>query len=125
MNFYIASSFQNKHLVQFVASQLKEEGWHHTYNWTQNERATNREQLQKIGQAEKQAIQNADVFLLLLDGGNGSHTELGMAIALEKKIYMYHKNNPLQTTFYHLPEVDIFQGEVEEFVSYVMNKGDA
>ncbi|PDY00963.1 group-specific protein [Bacillus pseudomycoides] len=125
MNFYIASSFQNKHLVQFVASQLKEAGWHHTYNWTQNERATNREQLQKIGQAEKQAIQNADVFLLLLDGGNGSHTELGMAIALKKKIYMYHKNNPLQTTFYHLPEVDIFQGEVEEFVSYVMNKGDA
>lgn len=53
MNFYIASGFQNKHLVQFVASQLKEAGWHHTYNWTQNERATNRAQLQKIGQAEK------------------------------------------------------------------------
>lgn len=58
MNFYIASGFQNKHLVQFVASQFKKVGWHHTYNWTQNERATNREQLQKIGQAEKQAIMN-------------------------------------------------------------------
>ncbi|WP_243524425.1 nucleoside 2-deoxyribosyltransferase [Bacillus pseudomycoides] len=125
MNFYIASGFQNKQLVQFVASKLKEIGWYHTYDWTQNERAINREQLQKIGQTEKQAIQEADVFLLLLDGGSGSHTEFGMAIALEKKIYMYHKNNPLQTTFYHLPEVDIFQGEVEEFVSYVMNKGDA
>ncbi|MBO1579121.1 nucleoside 2-deoxyribosyltransferase [Bacillus sp. XF8] len=125
MNFYIASGFQNKHLVQFVANKLQEAGWRHTYDWTQNERATNREQLQKIGQAEKQAIQKADVFLLLLDGGNGSHTELGMAIALEKKVYLYHKNNPLQTTFYHLPEVSIFQGELEEFISYVMNKGDA
>ncbi|KEK26184.1 nucleoside 2-deoxyribosyltransferase [Bacillus gaemokensis] len=125
MNFYIASGFQNKHLVQFVANKLKEAGWHHTYDWTQNEKATNREQLQKIGQAEKQAIQEADVFLLLLDGGSGSHTELGMAIALEKKVYLYHRNNPLQTTFYYLPEVNIFQGEVEEFISYVMNKGDA
>ncbi|PFE05578.1 group-specific protein [Bacillus cereus] len=124
MNFYIASSFQNKHLVQFVASKLKEIGWHPTYDWTQNERATNRKQLQKIGQAERQAIQAADVFLLLLDGGNGSHIELGMAIALEKKVYLYHKNNLLQTTFYHLPEVKIFEGDVAGFVSYVMNQGD-
>ncbi|WP_459499441.1 nucleoside 2-deoxyribosyltransferase [Bacillus sp. C1] len=125
MNFYIASSFQNKNLVQFVASKLKEMGWHHTYDWTQNERATNREQLQKIGQAERQAIQLADVFLLLLDGGNGSHIELGMAIALEKEIHLYHENNPLQTTFYHLPEVGIFQGDVDRFISYVTNKGEA
>ncbi len=85
MNFYIASSFQNKDLVRFVASKLKEIDWKHTYDWTQNERAVQKEQLQKIGQAEKQAIQEADVFLLWLDGGYGSHIELGMAIALEKK----------------------------------------
>ena len=54
----------------------------------QNERAVNQEQLREIGQAEKNAIKEADVFLLILDGGNGSHTEFGMAIALEKR-YMY------------------------------------
>ena len=48
----------------------------------------NQEQLREIGQAEKNAIKEADVFLLILDGGNGSHTEFGMAIALEKR-YMY------------------------------------
>lgn len=89
MKFYIASGFQNKHLVRFVSSQLKEVGWQHTYDWTKNERATNREQLQKIGEEEQEAIREADVFLLILEGGNGSHTELGMAIALEKKIYIY------------------------------------
>lgn len=64
MKFYIASGFQNKHLVRFVSSQLKEVGWHHTYDWTKNERATNREQLQKIGEEEQKAIREADVFLL-------------------------------------------------------------
>ena len=86
--FYIASGFQNKHLVCSIANELKHAGWHHTYDWTRNERAVNQEQLREIGQAEKNAIKEADVFLLILDGGNGSHTEFGMAIALEK-IYMY------------------------------------
>ncbi len=85
MKFYIASGFQNKHIVHFVSGQLKEAGWHHTYDWTKNERAVNQEQLREIGEAEKNAIKEADVFLLILDGGNGSHTEFGMAIALEKK----------------------------------------
>lgn len=109
MKFYIASSFQNKHLVRSIANELKNAGWNHTYDWTRNERAVNQEQLREIGQAEKNAIQESDVFLLILDGGNGSHTEFGMAIALEKKIYLHHEGNPLQTTFYHLPEVNILK----------------
>ncbi|OSY00422.1 hypothetical protein BTJ45_03028 [Bacillus mycoides] len=121
MKFYIASGFQNKHIVRFVSSQLKEAGWYHTYDWTKNERVVNQEQLREIGQAEKNAIKEADVFLLILDGGNGSHTELGMAIALEKKVYMYHEGNKLQTTFYHLPEINIFEGDAAEFASYVIN----
>ncbi|WP_369902619.1 nucleoside 2-deoxyribosyltransferase [Bacillus manliponensis] len=122
MKFYIASSFQNKHLVQEVSKKLRKAGWEHTYDWTKNERATTAATLCEIGVAEKQAIQQADAFLLVLDGGNGSHTELGMAIAWEKKIYMYHRNNQLETTFYHLPEVNVFQGELEQFVSYILRK---
>lgn len=38
MNFYIASGFQNKHLVRSVANELKHAGWHHTYDWTKNEK---------------------------------------------------------------------------------------
>ncbi|HDR8093602.1 nucleoside 2-deoxyribosyltransferase [Bacillus cereus] len=121
MNFYIASGFQNKHLVRSVANELKHAGWHHTYDWTKNERVANEEQLREIGQAEQNAVKKADVFLLILDGGNGSHTEFGMAIALEKTIYVYQAENPLQTTFYHLPEINIFEGDVAEFASYVMN----
>lgn len=122
MKFYIASSFQNKYLVTEVATKLRVAGWKHTYDWTKNKKATNAAKLQEIGEAEKQAIEESDVFLLLLDGGNGSHTELGMALAWNKKIYMYHENNPLQTTFYHLPEVNVFRGEIDDFVSHILEK---
>lgn len=87
----------------------------------QKRKSSESRQLREIGQAEKNAVKEADVFLLILDGGNGSHTEFGMAIALEKTIYVYHAGNPPQTTFYHLPEINIFEGDVAEFASYVMN----
>lgn len=41
-----------------------------------------------------------------------------------EKIYMYHEGNSLQTTFYHLPEVHIFEGDAKEFVAHVMNNVD-
>ncbi len=59
MNFYIASGFQNKHLVCSVANELKHAGWHHTYDWTKNERAVNQEQLREIGQAEKKCCKRS------------------------------------------------------------------
>ncbi|CAG9612790.1 hypothetical protein BACCIP111899_01968 [Bacillus rhizoplanae] len=120
MKFYIASTFTNKPLVRFVADKLKQAGWIHTYDWTKNEKATNRLQLRDIGQAEKQAVQDADVFLLLLDGGKGSHTEFGMALASDKKVYLYSENSSLDTTFYHLSEVNIIEGSIERFIEQVL-----
>ena len=67
MNFYIASGFQNKHLVRSVANELKHAGWHHTYDWTKNEKAANEEQLREIGQAEQNAVKEADVLSSLED----------------------------------------------------------
>ena len=64
----------------------------------------NPDQLREIGLAEKNAIKEADVFLLILDGGNGSHTEFGMAIALEKKIYLYHEGTRFKQRFIICPK---------------------
>ncbi|MDC2863419.1 MULTISPECIES: nucleoside 2-deoxyribosyltransferase [unclassified Bacillus (in: firmicutes)] len=125
MKFYIASTFTNKHIVHLVADKLKQAGWIHTYDWTKNEKATNRLELQSIGQAEKQAVRDADVFLLLLDGGKGSHTEFGMALAWEKKIFVYKGNSPLDTTFYHLPEVCIVEDNLDGFIEQVLEGAGA
>ncbi len=124
MNFYVASSFQNKEVVREVSLQLKQIGWHHTYDWTQNERAISLEALQKIGLLEKQAIAKSDVVVVILPGGKGSHIELGLAIAWQKKTFLYSPNleaTDMQTTstFYHLPEVQICKGSIEELIATI------
>jgi len=126
MNFYVASSFQNKKVVNEVSLLLKQLGWHHTYDWTQSERVTSLEALQKIGMLEKQAIANSDVVVVILPGGKGSHIELGLAIAWGKKIFLYSPDLEaldMQTTstFYHLPEVQICEGSVEELMSTILS----
>jgi hypothetical protein len=126
MNFYVASSFQNKVVVRTVSQQLKQLGWHHTYDWTQNERANSHEDLRKIGTLEKQAIANSEVVVVLLPGGKGSHIELGLAIAWQKRTFLYSPNKEavdMQTTstFYHLPEVQICEGSIEELISTICN----
>jgi nucleoside 2-deoxyribosyltransferase len=126
MNFYVASSFQNKEVVKEVSQKLKLLGWHHTYDWTRNERAISQEALQKIGMLEKQAITNSDVVVVILPGGKGSHIELGLAIAWQKRTILYSPNleaRDMQTTstFYHLPEVQICEGSIEELISTICN----
>ncbi|MDG4655540.1 group-specific protein [Ectobacillus antri] len=121
MRFYIASEFANQEMVRRLTLHLTEAGWIHTYDWTQNKKATDSKRLKEIGVLEKAAVKEADVFILLLPGGKGSHTELGMALAWGKSIVVCHDNDELATTFYHLPEVNIVQGDIGMLGDYLLN----
>jgi hypothetical protein len=124
--FYVASSFQNVDIVRFVSGQLKKMGYVHTYDWTKNKRASTIEDLKEIGQEEKIAVMAADFLIVLLPAGKGSHIELGIALGQGKKIYLYSDNNEVRnfeitSTFYHLPEVDIVIGTIDELLNKVTN----
>lgn len=124
MNFYVASSFHNIKQVRDVSERLKRKGYIHTYDWTQNGRASTVEELKKIGEEERQAIIESDLILVLLPGGKGSHVELGIALGLNKRVILYSPYNEVSdfdqtTTFYHLSEVEVCTGTVEELVDYV------
>lgn len=113
--FYIASSFQNIEDVRYVRDQLIAKGFQHTYDWTQNSRAANLEELQRIGNAEKEAVQHADFLIILLPAGKGSHIEFGLASANDITIYLYSPNEDVYdmnftSTFYHLDNVRIIVG---------------
>ncbi|MEC1177186.1 group-specific protein [Metasolibacillus meyeri] len=123
-NFYIASSFQNIDVVRYVRDQLIIKDFHHTYDWTQNSRAANLEELQRIGNAEKQAVQLADFLVVLLPAGKGSHIEFGIALANDIKIYLYSPNEDIYdmdftSTFYHLDNVHIIVGTYEQLVEKI------
>jgi nucleoside 2-deoxyribosyltransferase len=124
MKFYVGSGLQNRDQVREVARKLQVIGWNQTYDWTQNERANNIEDLMLIGTLEKEAIKDADYTIILLPGGKGSHIELGMAIALEKQIFLYSPHGEAMdmettSTFYHLPEVNICTGTIDELISAI------
>ncbi|WP_100373600.1 group-specific protein [Bacillus sp. FJAT-45037] len=126
MNFYVASSFSNHQSVRYVSRQLKCLGYTHTYDWTLNGRARSLEELRTVGMNEKQGVEDAQFVIVLLPGGNGTHTELGIAISLRKQIYLHTTEealNDLETTctFYHLPEVTHCTGSLDDLVSLIQN----
>lgn len=128
--FYVASSLKNIESVVYVTNQLTAKGYHHTYDWTQNSGSGVSQEftlgdLMKIGQYEKNAVRESDFVVVLLPGGNGTHVELGIALALEKKVFLYSQNgtinNPKETsTFYHLPEVMKCYGTLDELVEKIV-----
>ncbi|MEW4306081.1 group-specific protein [Rossellomorea marisflavi] len=124
MTFYVASSFKNTPMVRAVTESLRIAGHRLTYDWTQNERASTAKDLERIGQDEKRAILEADVVIVLLPGGKGTHVDLGLALAWKKSIYLYWEV-PLslneRTTYYHLPEIRHITGELDEFLLLINN----
>jgi nucleoside 2-deoxyribosyltransferase len=125
MKFYIASGLLNKDNVKYVATYLKSCGFVHTYDWTQNERADSVEKLKMIGEAERIGVLDADFLIVLLPGGKGTHIELGMALALHKRVYLYSPNEDINnfsttSTFYFLEEIIPFIGPLDTFCKMVI-----
>ena len=96
MKFYIASSLKNYAQVRDLSRRLKDGGWEHTYDWTKHCSAhgpaseIDLTALKSIGRHEYKGILKSDVVIILTPQGRGTHVELGMAIALNKKVYLCH-----------------------------------
>jgi nucleoside 2-deoxyribosyltransferase len=124
VKFYIASSFQNKEQVHQLSKALTSLGYIHAYDWTRNERASSIAQLRKIGELEKCAVMESDFLVVLLPGGKGSHIEMGIAVGLDKPVYIFSPNEDvydfsLTSTFYHLPQVTLVVGGLEELLAII------
>lgn len=79
MNFYIASSFQNVQQVRELAKLLRQKGWNHTYDWTENQKAESYACLAEIGKKEMKAVSESELLIVILPAGKGSHIEMGIA----------------------------------------------
>jgi len=127
MKFYIASRLKNHAQVTALASRLKQSGWEHTYDWTAHgiRKEPDTDTLRLIGQKEYDAVRNADIIVVLTPQGGGTHVELGMAIALNKIVYIYHENDMYfqcdenTSVFYWLPNVTRFVGNIDELVQKI------
>ncbi len=128
MKFYIASKFENYKQVQYLAEKLKAAGWTHTYDWTVHGsvKETDIDTLKDVGQKEFVAVSEADIVIVLTPQGRGTHTEFGMAIALNKKVYLCHADNTYflyddnTSAFYWLPNVIQLIGTADDIAHEIL-----
>jgi len=128
MKFYIASKFENYEQVRCLAGKLKAAGWTHTYDWTAHGsvKETDIDSLKDVGQKEFNAVSETDVVIVLTPQGRGTHTEFGMAIALNKKIYLCHADDTYflcddnTSAFYWLPNVIRLIGTADDIAHEIL-----
>ena len=133
MKFYIASRLENVEQVQYLAGKLKAAGWIHTYDWTIHGsiREPDIDTLREIGQKEFDGVREADIVVILTPQGRGTHTELGMAMALGKRIYLCHTDNTYfkcdenTTAFYWLPGVIQIIGTTDDIIHEILRTNGA
>lgn len=126
MKFYIGSGMKNCELVNYYANLLKENGWEQTYDWVKNvSDDISREDMIKYASLESQGIVDSDVVVILLPAGRGAHIELGMAMALNKEIFLCSVTNEefnIENTvaFYELSKVTQLVGNADDNVKKII-----
>lgn len=82
MKVYIASRFENAPAVRALAARLPE-GWTWAYDWTGH---TFADDPLKVAKEDAAGVARADAVIVLLPGGPGTHTELGIALGTLKPL---------------------------------------
>ena len=127
MKFYIGSGLKNFQAVDHYAGKLKELGWKQTYDWAKNASGDiSFEDLTEYAKLESQGIADADVVIILLPAGRGAHIELGMAMALKKKIFLCSQSKDdfsfkNTVAFYELPEIIKLTGTADENIKKIID----
>ena len=130
--FYIATSLKRIEEHNILRDALLAKDWEITYDWTLHGsvKKTSFERLKEVGYKMTKGVFDADVVIVLLPGGKGTHTELGMALAKNKKIVIhsesphsfslcdetiafYHKEDILQLTCPLIDIVDVLWNKLQ------------
>jgi nucleoside 2-deoxyribosyltransferase len=106
--FYLASGLENIDNAKTLRDQLTAAGFIQSYDWTKHGPAPDR--VEEISVLEINGVRDADVVVVLLPGGRGTHTELGAAIAYGKRVVLCAPAKIMEKTretcaFYHHPHV--------------------
>lgn len=112
MKFYVATRLERAAEHNLVRDTLMKLGHEITYDWTVHGPVwrDGPERIREVAQRELQGVLDADVVVVLLPGGRGTHAELGMALAANKPVLLHGDvhmfgADPETCAFYHHPNV--------------------
>jgi hypothetical protein len=112
--FYISTKKDREHEANAISDALTELGWKRTFVWNAQEKNT--ERYGDIAQQEIDGIRDADVIVVMLPGGFGTHVEIGAALALGKPVILLSPDQktletPYPCIFYHHAAVKLIVSE--------------
>jgi hypothetical protein len=114
--FYLATRKDRSDQAAVLLEALKARGWERTFEWTPQDEAST-EGYGEIALKELAGVQEADVLIVLLPGGFGTHVEIGAALALGKPVILHAPNRktletPYPCIFHYHPGVTLLVSAV-------------
>ena len=133
MRFYIASGLENRALAKDMLAFIEGRGHIPVYDWTAHGdvRGQGEERLVEVAAFESAAVRDAEFMLVMLPGGYGTHTELGIALGTRsnKRILLWSAtgkeftDGPDTCVFYHhrsVERITCSYPELKQFITTIL-----
>jgi nucleoside 2-deoxyribosyltransferase len=109
--FYLATRKDRSTEADRLSQALTAHGWERTYTWAALDPA-NTDGFAEVALKEIAGVRDADVLIVLLPGGFGTHVEIGAALALGKQVILHAPDQkiletPYRCIFHYYPGVKI------------------
>ena len=116
--FFLSTQKDRSAQADALSAGLKLRGWERTFAWT-GEDGEGSDAHAAIAIAELKGVREADVLVVLLPGGYGTHVEIGAALALGKPVILHAPDRktletPYPCVFHYHPAVKILISEVPD-----------
>jgi nucleoside 2-deoxyribosyltransferase len=121
--FYLAARKDRSAQADAMSDALTAQGWERTFAWTSQD-IGGHEGLSAMAVAEMNGVREADVLIVLLPGGYGTHVEIGAALALGKPVILHAPDNktletPYPCVFHYHPGVKILVSPLPDISSII------
>ena len=115
--FYLATQKNRLDEAAPLLEALEANGWKRTFAWT-NQDSHDSAGNAGIAQAELAGVREADVLIVLLPGGYGTHVEIGAALALGKPVIIHAPDRktletPYICVFHYHPLVTLLVSKID------------
>lgn len=129
LKYYIATSLTRAKHHNAIRDALNPDKFQLTYDWTEhgNIKSTSQDRLNTVAMNESQGISQADILIVLLPGGFGTHVEIGLGIAANKTVIIHSEDAqvflPCEKTcaFYHHDQVFQISCQLESLPARIDN----
>jgi nucleoside 2-deoxyribosyltransferase len=114
--FYLSTRKDRSGQAAVLLEALKATGWERTLDWT-DQNDSGPDGYADTALAEIAAVREADVLVVLLPGGFGTHVEIGAALALGKPVILHAPDRktldtPYPCIFHYHPGVTLLISEL-------------